>query len=74
MPAQWTGDILSKMHINRITSKQLADAVGWNRKYLSAVLNGHKEPKMAEKKLNDALDRIIEKRKEASDGEERRSG
>lgn len=70
MPAQWTGDILSKMHINRITSKQLADAVGWNRKYLSAVLNGHREPKNAEIKLNEALDRIVEQRKEKNKNED----
>ena len=64
MPAQWTGDLLGKMHVAGITAKQLADEVGWHPKYLSVVLNGHKQPKDAEMKLNDALDKLIEKRGE----------
>ena len=41
MLAQWTADIIGKMHLNNITAKQLAAAIGWNPKYLSRVLNGH---------------------------------
>lgn len=65
MPAQWTGDIVSKMHINNVTAKQLAVAVGWHPKYLSVVLNGHKTPKDAEARLNVALDQIIEMKGES---------
>ena len=50
MPAQWTAEIIGKMHLNGVTAKQLATAVGWNPKYLSQVLNGHKSPKTAENK------------------------
>ena len=59
MPAQWTGDIIGKMHINEITAKQLAEEVGWNAKYLSQVINGRKNPKDAEEKLTAALECII---------------
>ena len=64
MPAQWTADIIGKMHLNCITSKELAKEVGWHEKYLSAVMNGHRNPKEAEQKLTAALDKLIAKRKE----------
>ena len=48
MPAKWTADLLGRMHLAGVTAKQLAAEVGWNPKYLSVVLNGHKEPKGAE--------------------------
>ena len=61
MPAKWTADLLGKMHLARVTAKQLAAEVGWNPKYLSVVLKGHKEPKGAEQKLNEALKRLVQK-------------
>ena len=60
MPAQWTADLIGKMHLNKITAKQLAAAAGWNEKYLSCVLNGHRNPKNAESTLRAALDALIE--------------
>lgn len=59
MPAKWTADLLGEMHLAGVTAKQLAAEVGRNPKYLSVVLNGHKEPKGAEKKLNEALGRLL---------------
>ncbi len=59
MPAQWTADLIGKMHLFGISAKQLADKVGWNSKYLSTVLNGHRNPKNAETVLNTALDELI---------------
>lgn len=59
MPAQWTAEIIGKMHLNGITAVQLAAKVGWHPKYLSAVLNGRKNPKGAEKKLRDALATMV---------------
>lgn len=38
-----------------------AAEVGWHDKYLSAVMNGHREPKGAEAALRAAFDRLIEK-------------
>ena len=61
MPAQWTGELVGEMHTKGVTSKQLAKEVGWNPKYLSGVLNGHYEPKAAEKKLRTALGRLARK-------------
>lgn len=58
MVAQWTAEIIGEMHLKHVTAKQLAEAVGWNPKYLSVVLNGHKTPKGAEEKLRKALNEI----------------
>lgn len=59
MPAQWTADLIGKMHLHGISAKQLANKIGWNPKYLSTVINGHRNPKNAEKVLSDALDELI---------------
>lgn len=62
MPAQWTATIISKLHLNGITAKELAAEMDWNPKYLSRVLNCRVNPKGAEEKLTAALDRIIQRR------------
>jgi len=59
MPAQWTGEIVGRMHIAGVTAKQLAKVAGWHPKYLSAVLNGHRKSKNAEQTLRKALDELI---------------
>ena len=59
MPAQWTAEIIGKMHLSGVTHKKLAEAVGWHPKYLSAVLNGKKTPAGAESKLRFALERLL---------------
>lgn len=59
MLAQWTGDLVGKMHICGVTAKELAAEAGWNEKYLSSVINCKKTPKNAEQKLRAALDAII---------------
>lgn len=63
MPARWTGELLGEMHLKGITAKQLAAEVGWHPKYLSAVLNGHRNPKNAEKDLRGALTRLCSEAK-----------
>ncbi len=62
MPAQWTAELLGEMHLAGVTAKRLAAEAGWHEKYLSAVLNGHREPKNAEQTLRAALARLVEKK------------
>ena len=62
MPAQWTGEIIGQMHLNKISKKELASAADVTPEYVSMVLNGHREPVGAEMKFRSALERIIEKR------------
>lgn len=68
MPAQWTGRLIGEMHVAGVTAKQLAEAVGWHEKYLSAVLNGHREPKKAEETLRAALAQLIAEQKNSPAG------
>ena len=62
MPAQWTGDIVAKMHINGITRRQLAVHLGYSPEWVTMVLNGHKEPAGAEAKFRAALDELIQEK------------
>lgn len=59
MPAQWTAEVIGQMHLAGITSKQLAEKIGWHEKYLSVVLNGHREPKEAEQTVKAALESLV---------------
>lgn len=63
MLAQWTGDFVGRMHRNKVTITQLAQEMGVTREYLSMILNGHREPKEIEQRMNDALDNLIEKQR-----------
>lgn len=64
MPAQWTGEIVGKMHSAKILKKELAAKLGLHEKYVSAVLNGHESPKGAKARFNAALDELIAERGE----------
>lgn len=65
MPAQWTADVIGKMHIHNITAKQLSAQLGYHPKYVSAVFNGKREPKGAEQRFRQALDELIAEREAA---------
>ena len=65
MPSAWTGAVVGRMHVNQITNKMLADELGVTDRYVSMVLNGHKDPSGAESKFNAAIDRLIESRSTA---------
>ena len=60
MLAQWIGDFVGKMHRNKVTITQIAQEMGLTREYLSMILNGRREPHGIDKRLNAALDSIIE--------------
>lgn len=59
MPAQWTAEVVGKMHLYKITAVQLAEKIGWHPKYLSAVLNGKRQPKQGERIVKSAVDELI---------------
>jgi hypothetical protein len=62
MPKKWTGDLVGLMHINRISNQMLADELGMTYRYVSMVLNGHREPIGAEEQFTAAVRRIIERK------------
>ena len=63
MSAQWTGELVGKMHTMKIKKKELACKLNLHEKYVSAVLNGHEEPKGAEERFKTALEELIEEKK-----------
>ena len=67
MLAQWTGDFVGRMHRYRVTITQLAQEMGVTREYLSMILNGHRDPKDIEKRMNEALDNLIKKQIRSAD-------
>lgn len=64
MPAQWTADLIGKMHTYRIKQIELARKMKWTPEYTSMVLNGHREPAGAETAMRAALEEIIKNRKD----------
>ena len=63
MLAQWIGDFVGRMHRHKVTITQIGQEMGVTREYLSMILNGHREPAGIDKRMNDALDSIVERRK-----------
>lgn len=55
MKDAWTGEAVGIMHVHDITAKELSDKLGWNSKYLSAILNCKRKPKNAENIVMAAL-------------------
>ena len=51
MLAQWTAEIVGQMHLYGISHKELASEVGVHPKYLSMILNGHRDPKNGEERI-----------------------
>lgn len=62
MPAQWTAEIIGNLHLYRIKQIDLAAHMGVTPEYVSAILNGKREPKGAEQRFRQALDQLISER------------
>lgn len=61
MISVWIGELVGDMHRHKISKKRLSEELGLTKEYISAILNGHRSPPGIEKRMRDALDRIIEK-------------
>lgn len=59
MPKKWTGDLVGLMHNNKISFQMLADKLGVTNRYVSMVLNGHREPPGAEDKFRAAVVELV---------------
>ena len=66
MPKKWTGNLVGLMHNEKISFNELASELGVTNRYVSMVLNGHRDPEGAEEKFQAALDRIIMQRAEST--------
>ncbi len=62
MPEKWTGQIVGKMHVHKISMDELAKELGYTRSYVWRILNSQREPSNIQERMEKALDQIIEKR------------
>lgn len=62
MPKKWTGVLVGFMHEHGITQIQLAQELNLSNKYVSMVLNGHRDPNGAEEKFFSAAQRIAKEK------------
>ena len=68
MPEKWTGDLVGKMHVNHVTLAELGNELGITKAYVGMILNGQRGKRGNvdnEKRMNEALDRILARRAEA---------
>ena len=70
MPDKWTGKIVGKMHVNRITYEELGKELGCTKSYTSMILNGVRKPPNAEQRFTEAINNILARRK----GEQKKEG
>ena len=61
-PAAWTGDLVGKMHVNRVKRSDLAKELGVTEAYISMMLNSKRNTKGMQEKLERAYDSVIAKR------------
>lgn len=58
MPQEWTASVVARLHLAKITTKQLAKEAGYTPEYVSMVLNGHRDTESAKASILAALDRL----------------
>lgn len=67
MPDKWTGDLIGLMHNERITMQNLADELLVTKAYVSMVLNGARNPKGAKERFEEAVNKIFQRKKIATE-------
>lgn len=62
MPEKWTGDLIGRMHNERVTLEELGKEMGIKKSYVSMILNGTRKPAGAKERFEDAFERIVQRR------------
>lgn len=62
MPEKWTGRVVGRMHVEQISTADLAREMGVTRAYVSMLLNCSKKPEGARERVEGALEKIIARR------------
>ena len=60
MPAQWTGELVGKLHNHNLSCRDLAKELEVTPAYVSMVLHGKKNPSNAEQRFTEAVQALIE--------------
>lgn len=67
MPEEWTGQLVGKMHNERITHEELANELCISKPYVSMILNGKRSPGGIRRRMEEAVDRLIDRRRAEQD-------
>ena len=59
MPKKWMGDLVGLMHTHKISFQELADKLGVTNRYVSMILNGHREPAGAKERFCAAVRELV---------------
>ena len=62
MCADWTGHLVGEMHTHKVTNKMLAECMGVTDRYVSMILNGHRNPADAETRFRAAFEKLLQER------------
>lgn len=62
MPEAWTGNLIGMMHNHSITYDDLAAEMGVTKSYISALLNGRRNPPNAQSRMETAVCAVIQKK------------
>ena len=63
--AEWASEATARMYQYEIPKSELAVKIGWTREYLSMLFTGKKTSKKAKSVIMNAIDELIEERKNA---------
>lgn len=63
MLEKWTGNLIGKMHNERITYDDLAEEMGVTRAYVSMVLNGARKPKGIKERMESAFNAVLARKR-----------
>jgi predicted transcriptional regulator len=62
MPEKWTGDLVGRMHNERVGLDDIAAELGVTKAYVSMILSGTRRPSGAREKLETAFKAVVDKR------------
>ena len=62
MANEWTGHIVGLLHMHRIKQTELASELGLTAQYISMVLNGKKTSQGIDKRMESAIQSILDRR------------
>lgn len=62
MPKEWTGNLVGLMHCYKISQIELSEKLGVTNRYVSMILNGHRDPPGAEVRFREAVMEIIQEK------------
>ena len=62
MPDPWTGNLIGRMHNERVTAADLAAELGCTKAYVSMIFNGARAPEGAQERLEAAFEAVLARR------------